>query len=506
MTKWKEKIAFKGDKILWYIIIMLMIASVMVVYSSTGRLAYFEKGGNTLYYLGKQLILIGACFAVMFVVQSVHYRYFYKYAGWLLLISGVLLAYAAFGGTSINGAGRWIPLPFIGLTFQPSELAKIAIMMYTARILADFQTEYCCEDAALQKFLLFVGPVIVVIFLDNFSTSALIGVVCFILFMIARMRWKLLATTFGVAVTTLTLVLVLGFYVPQVKSWGRIGTMVGRITDFAKGGEEGDSYSYQSVQARIAVARGGIMGSGPGNSTQRNFLPHPYSDFIYAIVIEEYGLGGGAFIMLLYVVVLFRVGVIGRKSMKGSQLNARGMPDIFPALLVTGLGLTIVLQAMINMGVCVGLLPVTGQTLPLVSMGGTSLLFTSASFGIILSIAHTFSAEGRAEEEERMRVRSEKYARRKKEGKYTPEEDLEEEIVDNPENGELPEVDTYAEPQRSGRRRAAVHDKQNRETDEDIDILEDAGIPDISEELESEGREVLKELRKRGRRNSTAGH
>lgn len=210
--------------------------------------------------------------------------------------------------------------------------------------------------------------------------------------------------------------------------------------------------------------------------------------------------------MLLYVVVLFRVGVIGRKSMKGSQLNARGMPDIFPALLVTGLGLTIVLQAMINMGVCVGLLPVTGQTLPLVSMGGTSLLFTSASFGIILSIAHTFSAEGQAEEEERMRVRSEKYARRKKEGKYTPEEDLEEEIVDNPENGELPEVNTYAEPQRSGRRRAAVHDEQNREIDEDIDILENAGIPDISEELESEGREVLKELRKRGRRNSTAGH
>lgn len=494
MAGWKEKIAFKGDRILWYIIIMLMIASVMVVYSSTGRLAYFEKGGNTLYYLAKQLILIGACFAVMFIVQSVHYKYFYKYAGWLLLAAVLFLAYAAFGGTSINGAGRWIPLPFIGLTFQPSELAKIAIMMYTARILADYQTERCCDDLALQKFLLFVGPVIVVIFLDNFSTSALIGVVCFILFMIARMRWKLLATTFGITMAALTIVLVLGFYVPQVKEWGRVGTMVGRITDFAKGSEEGD-YSYQSVQARIAVAKGGVMGSGPGNSTQRNFLPHPYSDFIYAIVIEEYGLGGGAFIMLLYVVVLFRVGVISRKSMKTERLNARGIPDIFPALLVTGLGLTIVLQAMVNMGVCVGLLPVTGQTLPLVSMGGTSLLFTSASFGIILSIAHTFSPEGQAEENEKCRLKNERTARKKQEGKYEPE-DLGEEEVDEVENGELPGIKPVAEPLQSGRRRARVNRSQSL-PEEDIDILDEKGIPDISEDLEQEGREVLKELRRR---------
>ena len=497
MTNWKEKIAFRGDKILWYIVIMLMIASVMVVYSSTGRLAYFEKGGNTLYYLAKQIILIGACFAVMFIVQSIHYRYFYKYAGWLLVVAVVFLAYAAFGGTSINGAGRWIPLPFIGLTFQPSELAKIAIMMYTARILADYQTERCCDDLALQKFLFFVGPVIIVIFLDNFSTSALIGVVCFILFMVARMRWKLLAATFGITVAALTIVLVLGFYVPQVKEWGRIGTMVGRIADFARGSEEGDSYSYQSVQARIAVAKGGIMGSGPGNSTQRNFLPHPYSDFIYAIVIEEYGLGGGAFIMLLYVVILFRVGVIGRKSMKGEHLNARGMPDIFPALLVTGLGLTIVLQAMINMGVCVGLLPVTGQTLPLVSMGGTSLLFTSASFGIILSIAHTFSPEGQAEELERSRVKSEKTSRKRKEERYEPEEPEEE--VDELDNGELPEFKPVTETVRTGRRRAMA--ENNRYADEeDIDIPDENGIPDIDEALEQEGRKVLKELRHRRQR------
>lgn len=491
MVNWKDKIAFKGDKILWYIIIMLMIASVMVVYSSTGRLAYSEKGGNTLFYLLKQLFLIGGCFAVMFSVQSIHYRYFYKYAGVLLVISVILLGYAAFGGTNLNGAGRWIPLPFVGLTFQPSELAKIAIVMYTAKILADAQTETCCEDIALQRFLLFVGPAILVIFLDNFSTSALISLVCLILFMVARMRWKLLAITFGTAVAGVVLVVALGFMVPQVREWGRVGTMVGRINDFVNGGEDEDNYSYQSVQARIAVARGGLMGNGPGNSTQRNFLPHPYSDFIYAIIIEEYGLGGGIFIMLLYAVVLFRVGVIGRKSMKGEHYNARGFPDIFPALLATGLGLTIILQAMVNMGVCVGALPVTGQTLPLISLGGTSLLFTSASFGIILSIAHSFSPEGLAEEKARMKAREERaFGNRKTE---EPAE-WEEEVVDELDNGELPqkEVLSKAGGRRRGRRRAEADDTQ-----EEIDILDEKGLTEMEVQLENEGRKMLRELRRK---------
>lgn len=502
MINWREKMVYKGDKILWYIVIMLMIASVMVVYSSTGRLAYNEKGGNTLFYLFKQLFLIGGCFAVMFVMQTIHYRNFYKYAGWLLVISCVLLMYAAFGGMNINGAGRWIRIPFVGLTFQPSELTKIAIVMFTSRILADSQTEYSCEDSALKKFLIFVGPAILIIFMDNFSTSALISLVCLIMFMVGRMRWKLLAATAGTVIAAVVLVLLLGFYVPQVKEWGRIGTMVGRITTFVGGNEEGedDPYTYQSSQARIAVARGGLIGCGPGNSTQRNFLPFVFSDFIYAIVIEEYGLCGGIFIMLLYAVVLFRVGVIGRKSMMGGALNARGTPDIFPALLVTGLGLTIVLQAMINMGVCVGVLPVTGQTLPLVSMGGTSLLFTSASFGIILSIAHSFSPEGEAEENEKLRMKNEKLSgsgKRKKEAVYEAE-DLDEGGEDWKE-GELPEVKPETEAPKAGRRRNRPP-AEEQPVEDDIDIIGEDGIPDIGEQLESEGREVLKELRRRGRR------
>lgn len=501
MLNWKDKIAFKGDRILWYIVIMLMIASVMVVYSSTGRLAFNEKEGNTLFYLIKQLFLIGGCFAVMFVMQSIHYRYFYRYAGILLVVSVVLLGYAAFGGTNINGAGRWIRLPLVGLTFQPSELAKIAIMMFTARLLADMQNARGCDDLVLQKFILYVGPVILLIFLDNFSTSALIGVVCFILFMIGRMRWKLLGATFGTAIAAIVLVMVIGFYVPQAKEWGRVGTMVNRIADFAKGSEDGDGYSYQSVQARIAVAQGGIMGKGPGNSTQRNFLPHPYSDFIYAIVIEEYGLGGGAFIMLLYAIILFRVGVIARKSMRDEYVNIRGVPDIFPALLVAGLGLTIVLQAMINMGVCVGLLPVTGQTLPLVSMGGTSLLFTSAAFGMILSIAHTFSPEGQEEENERRRLRSEK-RKSKWEQQYEPE--TEDDWID----GELPEVGTEPEttPQGRRRRRRETGDEPEYGKAENFDIIGDNGIPEIDVQMEDEGRKILKEQKQRRMNDSSSGH
>ena len=185
-------------------------------------------------------------------------------------------------------------------------------------------------------------------------------------------------------------ILVLAFTVPQFEKIGRVATIKGRVTNFFSGAkkERGDS-SYQSDQAKIAVAKGGLMGVGPGNSEQRNFLPHPYSDFIFAIIIEEYGLLGGGLTLLLYLIILYRIGVIVKRCTR-----------TFPALLVTGLGLSIVFQAFVNMGVCVGLFPVTGQPLPLVSMGGTSLLFTSAAFGMILSVSHTFQGDGEVIEEE----------------------------------------------------------------------------------------------------------
>lgn len=382
----KEKITFKGDKVLWYVIIILMIASVMVVYSSTGRLAYKMHEGNTAYYLMKQLVLMGGCFILILGIQSMHYKWFLTFAKVILGMSFLFLLWAKFAGTNLNDASRWVTIPIIGFTFQPSELAKLAIVMYTARTISFYQSENSCEDAALKNIVIFVGPLILLIFLDNFSTSLLVGLVCMTMLFVGRLRLKLMAAMVGVLVGAVAIMLILAFTVPQFEKIGRVATIKGRVTEFFAGEKDAD-YSYQSDQAKIAVAKGGILGLGPGNSEQRNFLPHPYSDFIFAIIIEEYGLFGGGVIMLLYLIILYRLGVIVRRCTR-----------TFPALLVMGLGLSIVIQAFVNMGVCVGLFPVTGQPLPLVSMGGTSLFFTSAALGMILSVSHTFQEEGEIEE------------------------------------------------------------------------------------------------------------
>lgn len=388
MFKGKLKLDFKGDKVLWYIIIILMLASVMVVYSSTGQLAYREKGGNTSFYLIKQLILMLGCIGVIIGLQSVHYKYFLTFSKVVLGMSFIFLLWAKFAGTNLNDADRWIPLP-LGLSFQPSELAKLGIIMYTARVIAFYQTDKGCSDEALKSVLLFTGPLIFLIFLDNFSTSFLLGLICMTMLFIGRLRLKLILISFASLIALVGVILILAFTVPQFEKIGRVATIKGRVTSFFSGAknDRGDS-SYQSDQAKIAVAKGGLMGVGPGNSEQRNFLPHPYSDFIFAIIIEEYGLLGGGVTLLLYLIILYRIGVIVKRCTR-----------TFPALLVTGLGLSIVFQAFVNMGVCVGLFPVTGQPLPLVSMGGTSLLFTSAAFGMILSVSHTFQGDGEILEE-----------------------------------------------------------------------------------------------------------
>lgn len=388
MFDWKDKIVFKGDKVLWYVVIALMIASVMVVYSSTGRLAYRVKDGNTSFYLMKQVFLMTMCFGVILGIQSMHYKYFLTFSKVVLGMSFIFLLWAKFAGTNLNDADRWITIPLIGFTFQPSELAKLGIIMYTARIIAFYQNDRNCDDDALKNVLLFTGPLILLIFLDNFSTSLLIGLICMTMLFVGRLRLKLMAMAVGGLIGLVGLILVLAFTVPQFEKIGRVATIKARVTAFFQGDKGDEDYSYQSVQAKIAVAKGGLVGMGPGNSEQRNFLPHPYSDFIFAIIIEEYGLIGGGVVMLLYLIVLYRIGVIVRRCTR-----------TFPALLVTGLGLCIVYQAFVNMGVCVGLFPVTGQPLPLVSMGGTSLLFTSAAFGMILSVSNTFQEGGEVMED-----------------------------------------------------------------------------------------------------------
>jgi len=474
----------KGDIILLSVIILLMLTSLLVIFSSTGRLAYYEQDGNTWHYFFKQLGLSLSGLGIMWVMRFFSWRLLYEHVGLILIIAAGLVALAAFGGENINGAGRWLRIPIIGITFQPSEIAKIAVVLFSAKLLSKHQEADKCSSEVLKFFW---APLVVVflIFLDNFSTSVLVSLVCLLMCWVGRVRSLLLLKWMGIGVGALVLVIMLGVTFPAVQKAGRIGTIVGRLVawvDKDRDTDKGKNYNYQSDQAHIAVAKGGMTGCGPGNSIQRNFLPHPYSDFIYAIIIEEYGLVGGIFIFLLYTIILFRVGVIAHKTLKTEQQNECGGPEIFPALVVIGLGFSIVLQAMFHMAVNVGAMPVTGQTLPLVSMGGTSLWFVLAALGIILNIAYDYSPEGLAEESVKKQYRA--------------------------KVGDFKKFDGRGNVQNYTTEEAAVHRPSRQKEKNEDEFLEENfeeigenGLPDLEKQLQDEGREVLQELNRRGRRS-----
>lgn len=252
----RKKLSFKGDRILWYVIIGLMLASVMVVYSSTGSLAYRVRSGNTSYFLIKQVILMSGCLVVILTLQSIHYKYFLSFAKIVLGMSFIFLLWAKFAGTTLNDAGRWVTIPGIGFTFQPSEMAKLGVIMYCARVIAFYQNERCCDDEALKKILFVAGPVIFLIFLDNFSTSLLMGLVCLAMLFVGRLRLKLIAMSVGALVATIVVLLVLAFTVPKVAEIGRIATVKSRIVNFFNPESVNSDDSYQSDQAKIAVAKG----------------------------------------------------------------------------------------------------------------------------------------------------------------------------------------------------------------------------------------------------------
>lgn len=387
-----NRLSLKGDRILGFVVIALMLISVLVVYSSTGSLAFRVRGGDTSFYLIKQLFLLVGCYGVILLTQSCHYKYLLSFASFLLLASFGFLLLAKVMGATLNDTDRWIKI--FGISFQPSEFAKLAVIIFCARAIAFEQTEKGCDDNVLLR-LLWIIPVLGMIFMENFSTSALLGGICLFMLFVGRLSMKTFMKIIGGLVVAVALLVGVLFLMPekQLGKVGRLLTVKSRLEAFFVPSKANKDDSYQSDQAKIAVARGGLFKVAPGTSVQRNFLPHPYSDFIFAIIVEEYGLGGAGIVMLLYLIILYRVGVIVRRCTR-----------MFPAMLVTGLGLCIVLQALINMGVCVGLFPVTGQPLPLVSMGGTSLLFTSAAFGMILSVSHTFSEEGEREAKEKLKV------------------------------------------------------------------------------------------------------
>ncbi len=367
---------FKGDRVIWLIIVLLSVVSLLAVYSSTGSLAYRYQGGNTAYYFIKQLSFLGAGLAVIFLVHLIPYKVYSPLAPLLLYIAIPLLLVTLLFGTNINQAARWLEIPGLGVTIQTSDFAKLALVLYVARLLSLRQNDI--KDLK-KTFIPLVIPIAIVCLLilpANFSTAVMLGLVCWIMLFIGRISLRHLIGFSGLGVLLIGLFV---FIALQTNSISRVQTWKNRIENFSSG-ESGEN--YQAQQSKIAIATGGVVGKGPGNSTQRNMLPHPYSDFIYAIIIEEYGLIGGGFVLFFYMVLLFRAGIIIKKARR-----------TFPAFLAMGLTLLLVFQAMVNMAVAVNLIPVTGQPLPLVSMGGTSLLFTSASFGILLSISRSQNKE-----------------------------------------------------------------------------------------------------------------
>jgi cell division protein FtsW len=389
----------KGDKVIWTTVVLLAVVSLLVVYSSTGLLAYKMYKGNTEIYLFKQFAFIMVGVMVIYFAHQVNYTIYSKVAKILFLLSIPLLIYTLFFGVKLNEGSRWIRLPIINLTFQTSDLAKLALFMYLSRLLSkkqdtikDFRTGFLPVITPVAIVCLLIAPA-------NLSTALLIGATSLMLLFIGRVSARHLLLTLGVALIPVIILISAavirhksdGGPVEKVKAEGksrlfvRVDTWINRVETFIYGGkEDNNDDSYQVNQAKIAIAKGGIMGLGPGNSQQRNFLPHPYSDFIYAIIIEEYGLIGGAFIVFIYLVFLLRSIRIFRRC-----------PFAFGAFLALGLSFTLVIQALANMAVNVNLFPVTGVTLPLVSMGGSSFLFTCLAIGIILSVArHAEEAEG----------------------------------------------------------------------------------------------------------------
>ncbi|MBK9424113.1 MAG: FtsW/RodA/SpoVE family cell cycle protein [Bacteroidetes bacterium] len=367
---------FKGDRTIWLTVIILSIFSILAVYSSTGTLAYKYQSGNTEYYLFKHFFILVFGFGLMYAAHLLKYTVYSRVSKIAILVAIPLLILTLALGTNLNEASRWLTLPIVNLSFQTSDLAKLALILFVARALSkrqdtikDFKT----------GFLPIMGPVVLTcmfILPANFSTAAVLFTTCVILMVIGRVEIKYIMILLGTGLVALALFIGIAKLVGYE---GRIDTWEKRIETFMNDEGEGN---YQSDQAKIAIAKGQLLGIGPGNSSQRNYLPHPYSDFIYAIIVEEYGLLGGALIVILYLVLFYRAIKI-----------AQNTPRAFATFLAIGCAFSLTFQAMINMAVTVNLFPVTGQPLPMLSMGGTSIWFTSIAIGIILSVSRDLEKE-----------------------------------------------------------------------------------------------------------------
>lgn len=401
MARKKRKLAlFKGDRSLWIIIAVLCVISILVVYSATVSMAYRQAGGDTTYYVLRQARFILGGFFTIIVVHWIDYRFYARYARTLFNISVILVLLAYFVGVSLNDAARWIRIPIIGLTFQPSDVLKISLIMVLASQLGARQgvidripmmpalsssawrrNPQKNMDIFYKTTRPLIMPIVIaalVVMPSNLSTAIIIVVVAGVMLIVGRVRRGEIIRLMWVAL--LSLVVIVGGM--KLLGVGRADTWINRVESFispvidSNHEQKSAEDEFQKQQARIAIASGGVIGKGPGNSTQRSQLPHPYSDFAYAFIVEEYGIVGGVVVMILYLWIFYRAGVIMRRSKRPS-----------PSLLVLGLSLMITMQAFVNIAVSVGLIPVTGQSLPIISLGGSSVFFTCIAFGMILGVS-----------------------------------------------------------------------------------------------------------------------
>ncbi len=380
---WLTK-TFKGDRALWGLVALFMIYSLLAVYSSSAGVAFMKYGGNTTYFLRSQFLMLLLSLVIIVVVHYLPYRIYFSMAGLILIGSAGLLILTFAFGSRVNEATRWLVIPGTGFRLQTSDVAKVALVLYLARTLAKYQDKLD-NFMLVTKYLLFPVAIICgLIMPENLSTAVMIFGMSLVIMFIGRVPFKFLIAYIGIGVVAIIL---FALVLTMVSKTNRVQVWKNRIEHYFSGATDEDG-DYQSNQAKIAISTGGIFGKAPGKSTQRNMLPQSNSDFIFAIIIEEYGLLFGAIpLILAYMILLFRGITIAKKC-----------ETAFPAFLVLGLIVMIVMQAMLNMLVAVGLFPVTGQTLPMVSWGRTSVLMMSFSIGAILSVSRVVNARIKKEE------------------------------------------------------------------------------------------------------------
>lgn len=381
-----------GDKVIWIIVFLLSLISIALIYSSSSSLAFKEHTTNFAFLI-KQLKFVIMGLVALYLCYRIPLGWYRFLATPALVLSVVLLMLIPIIGKEVNGAKRWIELG--GVSFQPTEMAKIAIVLYLARALEVSKLDTFKEF--MIRIIAPIGVTCVLIMLGSVSTALFVGLISFCVLFIAGVKWSYLLKAGGIAAAALTLVVILHL---SFGIFPRLDTATSRLKKFVVKTEISETLSaeekqkqadktFQEDMAKIAISSVGIIGKGPGKSTQRYVLPHPYSDYIYTIIIEEYGLVGGIFVLMLYLWFLYRCIIMVRSCAK-----------VFTAITVGGLGLLITIQAFLHILVNVGILPVTGHTLPLISLGGTSLVILSCAFGVILSVSRTIDINAHKKEQQ----------------------------------------------------------------------------------------------------------